>query len=121
VLVRLAQLRELGVRISIDDFGTGYSSLSYLHRLPATDLKIDRSFVDRLDSQDPRAYATVEMVTRLAGAFGLIVVAEGVETDVQHGAVAAIGCPRAQGYRYGRPQPVTQLRELITAQSAGLG
>lgn len=121
VLARLAQLRELDVRISIDDFGTGYSSLSYLHRLPATDLKIDRSFVDRLDSQDPRAYATVEMVTRLAGAYGLVVVAEGVETDVQHGAIAAIGCPRAQGYRYGRPQPVNQLGKLITARSGGLG
>lgn len=121
VLARLAQLRELDVRISIDDFGTGYSSLSYLHRLPATDLKIDRSFVARLDSRDPQAYATVEMVTRLADAFGLIVVAEGVETDVQHGAVAAIGCPRAQGYRYGRPQPVAQLRESITARLAGLG
>jgi len=116
VLSRLAQLRELDVRISIDDFGTGYSSLSYLHRLPATDLKIDRSFVDRLDSPDPKAYATVEMVTRLADAFGLVVVAEGVETEVQHGAVAAIGCPRAQGYRYGRPQPVAQLRELIVAR-----
>ncbi|MCM0676657.1 EAL domain-containing protein [Micromonospora phytophila] len=102
VLERLRQLRELGIRISIDDFGTGYSSLSYLHRIPATELKIDRSFVARLDD-DSRAYATVEMVTRLAGAFELSVVAEGVETERQHAAVAAIGCPRGQGYLYGRP------------------
>ncbi|MEU1751165.1 EAL domain-containing protein [Micromonospora matsumotoense] len=102
VLERLAQLRELGIRIAIDDFGTGYSSLSYLHRIPATDLKIDRSFVARLDS-DARAYATVEMVTRLAGAFDLAVVAEGVETEGQHEAVTAIGCVHGQGYRYGRP------------------
>ncbi|MFG1839422.1 putative bifunctional diguanylate cyclase/phosphodiesterase [Micromonospora sp. NPDC049175] len=102
VLERLHQLRELGIKIAIDDFGTGYSSLSYLHRIPATELKIDRSFVARLGS-DERAYATVEMVTRLAGAFDLTVVAEGVETERQHEAVAAIGCPRGQGYLYGRP------------------
>ncbi|MEV4497564.1 EAL domain-containing protein [Micromonospora arborensis] len=102
VLERLHQLRELGIKIAIDDFGTGYSSLSYLHRIPATELKIDRSFVARLGS-DERAYATVEMVTRLAGAFDLAVVAEGVETERQHDAVAAIGCPRGQGYLYGRP------------------
>ncbi|MEV0155959.1 EAL domain-containing protein [Micromonospora sp. NPDC050686] len=102
VLERLHQLRELGIRIAIDDFGTGYSSLSYLHRIPATELKIDRSFVARLDD-DARAYATVEMVTRLAGAFDLAVVAEGVETQAQHEAVAAIGCLHGQGWRYGRP------------------
>ncbi|TDC81193.1 EAL domain-containing protein [Micromonospora sp. KC606] len=108
VLERLAQLRELGIRIAIDDFGTGYSSLSYLHRIPATELKIDRSFVARLDS-DTRAYATVEMVTRLAGAFDLAVVAEGVETEGQHAAVTAIGCVHGQGYRYGRPGALTTL------------
>ncbi|MGW3808235.1 putative bifunctional diguanylate cyclase/phosphodiesterase [Micromonospora sp. NPDC005113] len=102
VLERLRQLRELGIGIAIDDFGTGYSSLSYLHRIPATELKIDRSFVARLGA-DERAYATVEMVTRLAGAFDLAVVAEGVETERQHAAVTAIGCPRGQGYLYGRP------------------
>ncbi|MET8308403.1 EAL domain-containing protein [Micromonospora sp. NPDC005173] len=102
VLERLRQLRELGIQIAIDDFGTGYSSLSYLHRIPATELKIDRSFVARLGADD-RAHATVEMVTRLAGAFDLAVVAEGVETERQHEAVTAIGCPRGQGYLYGRP------------------
>ncbi|MEU0550627.1 EAL domain-containing protein [Micromonospora sp. NPDC005979] len=102
VLERLHQLRELGIQIAIDDFGTGYSSLSYLHRIPATELKIDRSFVARLGTDD-RAYATVEMVTRLAGAYDLAVIAEGVETERQHDAVTAIGCPRGQGYLYGRP------------------
>ncbi|MFC5927063.1 putative bifunctional diguanylate cyclase/phosphodiesterase [Micromonospora vulcania] len=103
VLERLRQLRELGIKIAIDDFGTGYSSLSYLHRIPATELKIDRSFVSRLDTGDDRAYATVQMVTRLADAFDLSVVAEGVETERQHEAVTRIGCPRGQGYLYGRP------------------
>ncbi|MGK5443445.1 putative bifunctional diguanylate cyclase/phosphodiesterase [Micromonospora sp. URMC 105] len=111
VLERLGQLRELGIRIAIDDFGTGYSSLSYLHRIPATDLKIDRSFVSRLDT-DARAYATVELVTRLAGAFDLAVVAEGVETEEQHAAVTAIGCVHGQGYRYGRPGGLADLRPV---------
>ncbi|MEH0933771.1 putative bifunctional diguanylate cyclase/phosphodiesterase [Micromonospora psammae] len=109
VLERLRQLRELGIRIAIDDFGTGYSSLSYLHRIPATELKIDRSFVSRIEA-DPRAYATVEMVTRLAAAFDLVVVAEGVETEGQHAAVTAIGCRYGQGYRYGRPGDLAALR-----------
>ncbi|BCJ58355.1 putative bifunctional diguanylate cyclase/phosphodiesterase [Micromonospora endophytica] len=112
VLDRLSQLRELGIRIAIDDFGTGYSSLSYLHRIPATELKIDRSFVARIP-EDNRAYATVEMVTRLAGAFDLAVVAEGVETDRQHDAVAAIGCLQGQGYRYGRPAALGELRTVL--------
>ncbi|RIV36031.1 putative bifunctional diguanylate cyclase/phosphodiesterase [Micromonospora radicis] len=112
VLDRLSQLRELGIRIAIDDFGTGYSSLSYLHRIPATELKIDRSFVARL-CEDSRAYATVEMVTRLADAFDLGVVAEGVETDRQHDAVAAIGCVQGQGYRYGRPAALAELRTVL--------
>ncbi|MDX5460595.1 putative bifunctional diguanylate cyclase/phosphodiesterase [Micromonospora tulbaghiae] len=114
VLDRLAQLRDLGIRIAIDDFGTGYSSLSYLHRIPATELKIDRSFVSRLDAGDARAYATVEMVNRLAGAFDLAVVAEGVETVAQHAAVTAIGCRQGQGWRYGRP---AALRDLLPALS----
>ncbi|MFE9694806.1 putative bifunctional diguanylate cyclase/phosphodiesterase [Micromonospora sp. NPDC005806] len=114
VLERLAQLRALGVRIAIDDFGTGYSSLSYLHRIPATELKIDQSFVARLDADDARAYATVEMVNRLAGAFDLAVVAEGVETGTQHAAVAAIGCLHGQGWRYGRPAALPDLLAALT-------
>ncbi|MEU4570686.1 EAL domain-containing protein [Micromonospora sp. NPDC023956] len=114
VLDRLRQLRELGIRIAIDDFGTGYSSLSYLHRIPATELKIDRSFVARL-GEDARAYATVNMVSSLADAFDLRVVAEGVETDQQHEAVAAIGCAQGQGYLYGRPGSLADLRSAFTA------
>jgi diguanylate cyclase len=113
VLERLRQLRELGVQIAIDDFGTGYSSLSYLHRIPATKLKIDRSFVSRLDSPDGRAFATVQMVSRLASAFDLIVVAEGVETEAQHRAVAEIGCPQGQGYLYGRPGTLMDLCDAL--------
>ncbi|HEX2772870.1 MAG TPA: EAL domain-containing protein, partial [Micromonosporaceae bacterium] len=115
VLERLCQLRQLGVRIAIDDFGTGYSSLSYLHRIPATDLKIDRSFVARLGCGDDRAIATVTMVSQLASAFQLGVVAEGVETEAQHRAVAAIGCRQGQGYLYGRPVSLADLRDMLQA------
>ncbi|RQX20551.1 GGDEF-domain containing protein, partial [Micromonospora chalcea] len=118
VLDRLSQLRDLGIRIAIDDFGTGYSSLSYLHRIPATELKIDRSFVSRLDAGDSRAYATVEMVNRLAGAFDLAVVAEGVETVAQHAAVTAIGCRQGQGWRYGRPAALTDLLPALSGAGA---
>ena len=118
VLERLHDLRGLGVRIAIDDFGTGYSSLSYLHRIPATDLKIDRSFVARVE-ESIQAYATVDMVTRLAVAHGLVVVAEGVETDVQHQAVTAVGCPRAQGFRYGRPGTLAELRHALRPAPTG--
>ncbi|MFG3578210.1 putative bifunctional diguanylate cyclase/phosphodiesterase [Micromonospora chersina] len=118
VLDRLTQLRDLGIRIAIDDFGTGYSSLSYLHRIPATELKIDRSFVSRLDADDARAYATVEMVNRLAGAFDLAVVAEGVETGSQHAAVTAIGCLHGQGWRYGRPVALSELLHALTPVDA---
>ncbi|WP_172875750.1 putative bifunctional diguanylate cyclase/phosphodiesterase [Micromonospora inositola] len=114
VLDQLRQLRELGIRIAIDDFGTGYSSLSYLHRIPATELKVDRSFVARLGAEDPRAYATVDMVNRLAAAFDLAVVAEGVETDAQHAAITAIGCVHGQGFRYGRPAPLPELLATLT-------
>ncbi|MGC1211370.1 MAG: EAL domain-containing protein [Micromonospora sp.] len=118
VLDRLRQLRELGVGIAIDDFGTGYSALSYLHRIPATELKVDRSFVARLDAEDPRAYATVEMVNRLAAAFDLAVVAEGVETGAQHAAVTAIGCLHGQGWRYGRPVALPDLLAALTPVDA---
>ncbi|MDZ5445162.1 EAL domain-containing protein [Micromonospora sp. 4G57] len=114
VLDRLRQLRELGIQIAIDDFGTGYSSLSYLHRIPATELKVDRSFVSRLGTEDARAYATVDMVNRLAAAFDLAVVAEGVETDAQHAAVTAIGCVHGQGFRYGRPVALPELLTTLT-------
>ncbi|GAA4570036.1 hypothetical protein GCM10023176_27850 [Micromonospora coerulea] len=118
VLDRLRQLRELGIRLAIDDFGTGYSSLSYLHHIPATELKVDRSFVARLGAEDVRAYATVEMVNRLAAAFDLAVVAEGVETDAQHAAVTAIGCVHGQGWRYGRPAALPELLTALTPVDA---
>ncbi len=83
VLPCLHRLRALGIGIAIDDFGTGQSSLSYLRTLPATELKIDRSFLRDVDSQ-PRARAIVEAAVQLGHILGLSVVAEGIETEPVH-------------------------------------
>ncbi|MGY1602056.1 putative bifunctional diguanylate cyclase/phosphodiesterase [Geodermatophilus sp. SYSU D00815] len=97
----LRRLRSLGLGISVDDFGTGYSSLAQLHRLPATEVKIDRSFMATSAGGD--LAGLVAGIVGLGHGLGLRVVAEGVETPAQLHALAAIGCDRAQGYLLGRP------------------
>jgi diguanylate cyclase (GGDEF)-like protein len=106
-------LVRIGVYLSIDDFGTGYSSLSYLRRLPARQLKIDRSFVNDLEtSADARA--VVLAVLSVAHALGLRVVAEGVETDGQRDVLGRMGCDELQGYFYARPMPARELKAWMT-------
>jgi diguanylate cyclase (GGDEF)-like protein len=114
----LARLRQLGVHLAIDDFGTGYSSLSYLHNLPVDELKVDRSFIARLDrdGQDDRDRHMVEAVIGMARALGLSVVAEGVETAQQLEFLAGLRCPIAQGYLFAAPQPADDLLALVQGQ-----
>lgn len=101
-------LATVGVHISIDDFGTGYSSLSYLRKLPAEELKIDRSFVQDLEgSADARA--VVDAVVKLAKALGLKVVAEGVETEAQNQILRSLGCDELQGYLFAKPMSAKAL------------
>jgi diguanylate cyclase (GGDEF)-like protein/PAS domain S-box-containing protein len=95
----LRSIRDLGVRLAIDDFGTGYSSLGYLERFPVDALKIDRSFVSGL-GRDHKCAAIVRTLLSLAHVLDLDVVAEGVETDAQVGMLRALGCTRAQGFRF---------------------
>lgn len=102
------RLGAAGVHLSIDDFGTGYSSLAYLRHLPATELKIDRSFVMDLGSS-PDAHAIVDAVIKLAHAIGLRVVAEGVETPKQRDLLVALGCDELQGYLFARPMSARAL------------
>ncbi|WP_432542219.1 putative bifunctional diguanylate cyclase/phosphodiesterase [Kineococcus sp. SYSU DK002] len=98
----LGELRSIGARVGLDDFGTGYSSLSYLDRFPLSFLKIDMSFVRPLGSSD-RAEAVVEALISLAHAHGMVVTAEGVETELQARVLRDMGCDRAQGWLFGRP------------------
>jgi len=100
----LDQLRELGVRIALDDFGAGYSALGYLKRLPIDELKIDRSFVEGLET-DPHDMALVEAILALAQGLGLETVAEGIETPEQRQLLTRLGCPLGQGYLYAQPRP----------------
>jgi diguanylate cyclase (GGDEF)-like protein len=114
---RLMQLRELGVRISIDDFGTGYSSLSYFKRIPADELKIDKSFVMRMlvDEADQRLVATI---ITLARQFKLDVVAEGVENQPTLELLSRMGCGYAQGYLFAPALNAEQLGAWLRKKSA---
>jgi predicted signal transduction protein with EAL and GGDEF domain len=100
--VVLAQLRSLGVRISLDDFGTGYSSLSYLQALPLDTLKIDRSFVAGIGTDEDKG-EIVKLIVGLARTLGLEIVAEGTETSEQVDYLRELGCSLGQGYYFARP------------------
>ncbi len=100
----LNQLREMGVVIAIDDFGTGYSSLQQLHRLPVNHLKIDRSFIARLSSDDSAA-AIVRASINLANELGMTTIAEGIEDEDSLRIVSNLGCQEIQGYLVSKPVP----------------
>jgi diguanylate cyclase (GGDEF)-like protein/PAS domain S-box-containing protein len=108
----LRSLLALGVGMVLDDFGTGYSSLAYLTRLPIQGLKIDRSFIDGLDSS-ARSTAIVTAIVRMAEALSIEVTAEGVETVRQIEELQRLGCDRAQGFCFARPLPASEITELL--------
>ncbi len=108
----LNDVRAMGVKLAIDDFGTGYSSMIQLKNLPIDVLKIDRVFVDGL-ATDPTDRAIVDTIIRLADAFQIEVVAEGVETAADLRALKDLGCRRAQGYLLSRPKTPADLEPLF--------
>lgn len=112
-LKTLHALRSLGVQLSIDDFGTGQASLSYLSLLPVQMLKIDRSFVEGLDGEDPIASPIVDAIVNLSRALNLKVIAEGVETAEQLQELRRIGAPLGQGFLWSQPMPPEEIPEWL--------
>jgi predicted signal transduction protein with EAL and GGDEF domain len=108
----LRRLKALGVRIAMDDFGTGYSSLSYLQAFPFDKIKIDRTFIANLVSNENSA-AIVRAVIGLGRGLSLPVVAEGVETSEQLAFLAREACDEVQGYLVGRPSPIEDYADLV--------
>jgi diguanylate cyclase (GGDEF)-like protein/PAS domain S-box-containing protein len=111
------QLRELGIGLSVDDFGTGYSSLNYLSSLPINSLKIDRSFVERLQASVPNS-EIVRAVVTLGSSLGKSVIAEGIETPAQLQRLREVGCEYGQGFLLARPLPPAQSEGLFEAPTA---
>jgi predicted signal transduction protein with EAL and GGDEF domain len=120
----LAQLKDLGVRLSIDDFGTGYSSLSRLQGLPVDSLKVDRSFISAMD-EDRDRQEIVRLIITMAHTLHLKVIAEGTEGEKQIAILEQLNCEMAQGYFFSRPAPAEAMSELLRGngrtRSAALG
>jgi diguanylate cyclase (GGDEF)-like protein/PAS domain S-box-containing protein len=118
---KLRALRTMGMGVEIDDFGTGYSSLAYLGKLPATALKIDKSFVTAM-TQTSGDRTIISAIISLAHLLNLAVIAEGVETVAQRDLLRAMGCDRMQGYLFGKPRPAAEIAGLLerSARNASL-
>jgi diguanylate cyclase (GGDEF)-like protein len=114
----MKSIRALGVQLAIDDFGTGYSSLSYLKSLPVCTIKIDRSFVDGLGSDDAAAGPLVDAIISMARALDLEVIAEGVETVAHRGTLRELGARLAQGFLWSRPLDPAAVPAWITAHAS---
>jgi EAL domain-containing protein (putative c-di-GMP-specific phosphodiesterase class I) len=99
---RLAQAKELGVRIAIDDFGTGYSSLAYLQRFPVDALKIDRSFISRM-GQDPEGETLIRTLVQLGKSLSIETLAEGIEQSCELSVLREENCDSGQGFLFARP------------------
>lgn len=113
----LKKIRDLGVRVAIDDFGTGYSSLAHLSRLPVTTIKIDKSFIQGMETARDNA-VIVRSIIDLAHNLELSVVAEGVETRGAKDLLVAFECDEAQGYYFSRPVPATDINGFFAAPNA---
>jgi EAL domain-containing protein (putative c-di-GMP-specific phosphodiesterase class I) len=109
----LRELNFLGVKIALDDFGTGYSSLNYLHELPISVLKIDRSFINRVDSESD-GIEILKAIVALATNLKMETTAEGIETEHQFEELRRIGCLSGQGYYISRPVPAEEAFEFLT-------
>ncbi|WP_036478659.1 EAL domain-containing response regulator [Myxosarcina sp. GI1] len=112
----LTEIKRRQVKLSIDDFGTGYSSLSYLQRLPIDNLKIDRSFVSKLNS-DRESFEIIKTIITLAHTLGMDTIAEGVETIQQFNRLRNLDCKYAQGYLFAKPTSAKKLKSMFELES----
>ncbi|MBA1228702.1 EAL domain-containing protein [Pseudomonas viridiflava] len=113
------ELKTLGVRLSMDDFGTGYSSLSYLKMFPFDALKIDRSFINEIDS-NTQSLSIVQAIIQLGRSLSMTITAEGVETAQQLACLQSLACDEAQGYYLNRPMPLSSFLEAVQTQTLEL-
>jgi diguanylate cyclase (GGDEF)-like protein/PAS domain S-box-containing protein len=117
---RLAELKELGVKLAVDDFGTGYSSLNYIRRFPVDILKVDKSFVDGVNEGGEESALTAAII-ELAGILRLRPVAEGIERADQLEKLLALRCDLGQGFYFAKPLPLEGVDELLTARQTLAG
>lgn len=115
VVKKMDVLRDMGIRFSMDDFGTGFSSLSYLRRLPIDTLKIDKTFIDSVVTDNPTR-TIAETIIDMGKKLGFHTIAEGVEDEVQFDLLRDIGCDNIQGYYMGRPMVSEKIEELLAEQ-----
>ncbi len=111
----LEKLNDFGIESSIDDFGVGFSSLSYLPKLPFSEIKIDRSFVNSMD--EPGMYAIVQTIIQLANNIDMRPIAEGIETKEQLAMLQKLGCPAGQGYYFYKPMTIEDAEKLLDQSS----
>ena len=118
ILLKLRELRNLGIKISIDDFGTGYSSLSYFKNLEIDRIKLAKELVDLIHIDD-FDYKLAEAIINLSKAKGIRVIAEGVETIEQWEALRKMQCDEVQGYYFGRPEPAQSIEAYYFSERDG--
>ena len=111
-VVKMHELKDVGVHFSMDDFGTGYSSLSYLTQLPFDQLKIDLSFVRNIGIK-PTDAVIVQTIISMGNSLGMKVIAEGVESEEQRDFLERNGCHAYQGYLFSKPVPIEEFDALI--------
>jgi EAL domain-containing protein (putative c-di-GMP-specific phosphodiesterase class I) len=109
---KLNHLRSLGVRLAIDDFGTGYSSLSYLHKFPIDVLKIDRSFIEKIN-EGLEGAAMAKAIISMSETLHLDTIAEGIETTDQITTLKDLGCEMGQGYLFARPLGIAEMESFL--------
>lgn len=107
-IMKLNELKDIGVRISLDDFGKGYSSLNYLKMLPIDTLKVDKSFIQNIE-YDPREKVITEAIIQMSKALGLTVLAEGIENETQFHLLKELNCDAMQGFYFSRPLPIEEI------------